>query len=120
MIMRAFITSQFNYCPLVWMCYSRTRNNKINKLHKRAPRLIYNHRQLTYEELFDKDNSFSIHHRNLQVFATETYKVHSYIAPDIMNDIFEKKEISFNLRNNAHFTKRNIKSAYYGSEKCHI
>ena len=37
-----------------------------------------------------------------------------------MNDIFEKKEISCNLRNNAHFTKRNIKSAYYGSEKCHI
>ena len=34
-IMKAFIISQFSYCPLVWMCHSRTLNNKINKLHKR-------------------------------------------------------------------------------------
>ena len=35
-IMKAFIMSQFSYCPLVWMCHSRTLNNKINKLHERA------------------------------------------------------------------------------------
>ena len=29
-IMKAFIMSQFNYCRLVWMCHSRTLNNKIN------------------------------------------------------------------------------------------
>ena len=33
-IMRAFIISQFNYCPLVWMCHSRRLNNKINHLHE--------------------------------------------------------------------------------------
>ena len=27
-LMRAFITSQFNYCPLIWMFYNRTLNNK--------------------------------------------------------------------------------------------
>ena len=31
----SFIQSQFNYCPLVWMCHNRTLNNKINKLHER-------------------------------------------------------------------------------------
>ena len=25
--------SQFNYCPLVWMCYKRTTNRKINRFH---------------------------------------------------------------------------------------
>ena len=29
-LMNAFFTSQFSYCPLVWMCYSHTNNNKIN------------------------------------------------------------------------------------------
>ena len=30
-IMKAFITSQFGYCPLVWMYHSRKLNNRINK-----------------------------------------------------------------------------------------
>ena len=33
--LRAFIESQFSYCPLIWMFYSRTRNNKINRIHKK-------------------------------------------------------------------------------------
>ena len=35
-VMKAFIMSQFSYCPLVWMCHSRTLNIKINKLHERT------------------------------------------------------------------------------------
>ena len=35
-IMKAFIESQFGYCPLVWMFHNRTMNNKINKIHERA------------------------------------------------------------------------------------
>ena len=31
MLMKAFIVSQFNYCPLVWMFCNRTLNNRINK-----------------------------------------------------------------------------------------
>ena len=94
MIVRAFITSQFSYCPLVWMCHSRTVNNKINKLHKRGFRLVYNDRQLTIEELLDKDKSLSIHHRNFQVLATEMFKLYSNVAQDIMNNVFEKNEVS--------------------------
>ena len=33
-LMKTFIQSQFNYCPLVWMFHNRTLNNKINKLHE--------------------------------------------------------------------------------------
>ena len=123
--MRAFITSQFSYCPLVWMCHSRTVNNKINKLQERGLLLVYNDRQSTFEELLDKGKSFSIHHRNFPVLATEMYKVYSNVAPAIMNDIFEKKkkkkkkqtkkqkdETSYNLKRNYHFIPRNIKSVY--------
>ena len=39
-IMKTFITSQFNYSPLTWMFHNRTLNNKINKLHERALRYI--------------------------------------------------------------------------------
>ena len=32
--MNAFFKSQFNYCPLIWMCHNRDNNNKINRLHE--------------------------------------------------------------------------------------
>ena len=42
LIMKAFITSQFGYCSLVWMFHSRRINNRINRLHERPLRLTYN------------------------------------------------------------------------------
>ena len=40
-IFKAFIDSQFNYCPLIWMFHSRSINNRINRIYERALRLIY-------------------------------------------------------------------------------
>ena len=38
-LMRAFVISHFSYCPLVWMLYDRTMNNRINHVHERALRI---------------------------------------------------------------------------------
>ena len=115
-IMKAFIMSQFSYCPLVWMCHSRTLNNKINKLHERALRLVYDDRQSTFEELLNIDKSVTIHHRNLQVLATELYKVHHGLAAEPMNDIFKIRNVTYNFTKNSTFETKNIKSVYYGLE----
>ena len=40
-LLKTFFESQFKYCPLTWMFHSRELNNRINRLHKRALRLIY-------------------------------------------------------------------------------
>ena len=67
--------SQFNYCPLVCMCHSRGLNNKINNIHKRALRIVYQDKKLNLQDLLQKDKSVSIHLKNLQYLATEIYKV---------------------------------------------
>ena len=36
-----FITSQFSYCPLIWMFHGRRIEHMINKIPERALRLIY-------------------------------------------------------------------------------
>ena len=41
LLMNSFFTSQFNYCPLTWICHSRTMNNKINHLHERCLRIAH-------------------------------------------------------------------------------
>ena len=73
-IIKSFVTSQFSYCPLIWMFHSRRLNNKINSIHERALRITYQDNTSTFQELLNKDNSVSIHHRNLQVLATEMFK----------------------------------------------
>ena len=45
LIMNAFITSQFGYCPLVWMFHSREMNNRINRIHERSLRIVYKNKQ---------------------------------------------------------------------------
>ena len=43
-VMNAFFRSQFSYCPLVWMCHSRTLNNEINRLDEGCLRNVYNNK----------------------------------------------------------------------------
>ena len=66
MLLTAFIESQFSYCPLIWMFHSRTLNNKINILHEKALRIVYSDFKADFDELVEKDDSFSLHHRNIQ------------------------------------------------------
>ena len=73
-LMKAFIESQFNYCPLIWMFHSRTLNNKINRIHERALKTVYFGYNSSFNELLNKDGSFTIHQRNAQSLANEIYK----------------------------------------------
>ena len=90
-IMKSFVTSQFGYCPLIWMFHSRRLNNKINSIHERALRITYQDHISTFQELLNKGNSVSIHHRNSQALATEMFKIHRGLSPDILREIFVPK-----------------------------
>ena len=57
------------------MLHSRGLNNKINRIHERALRIIYNDKPSSYGELVTKDRSVTIHHRNMIALAIEIYKV---------------------------------------------
>ena len=54
---------------------SRTKNC-FHCFQKRAVRLVYDDYELTFEELLEKDGSFTIHHYNIQAWYIELYKVH--------------------------------------------
>ena len=87
-LMKAFITSQFSYCPLIWMFHSRTLNNRTNNIHERALRLTYKGNQYSFKELLEKDHSVTVHHKNVQALVTEIFKAKNDLAPDIMKDVF--------------------------------
>ena len=88
LLMKAFIESQFSYCPLIWMFHGRGVNNKINHLHERSLRIVYKDNTSSFEDLLKKDNSFTIHQRNIQSLAIELFKVKGNLSNNIMYDIF--------------------------------
>ena len=115
-VMKAYITSQFGYCLLVWVFHSRSLNNKINSLHERALRITYGDRSSSLENLLKKDNSVSTHHRNIQVLATKMFKVKNNIAPKILKELFATKMSSYDLRNNDSFKRKRVNSVWHGNE----
>jgi len=98
------------------MFHNRTLNNRINKIHERALRLVYNDNISTFSELLTKDGSFCIHHRNIQKLAIEMYKIKNNMSPPLMKDIFIQKENTYNLRNKQPWEIRPVKSVYNGTE----
>ena len=99
------------------MFHTKELNGRINSLHEKALRLIYQNRNLSFDELLKLDKSVSIHYRNLQYLLTETYKVKMGLSPPIMNDILTLDETaSYNLRSGVTVTRRNIRTNKFGFE----
>ena len=115
-LMNSFFASQFSYCPLIWMCHSRTVNNKINKLHERCLRIVYNDKKSSFKELLETDKSVPIHIKNLQVLATEMFMVYRNISPPIVRQLFQLRNNDYNLRQFSQFDLPNVKSVFCGTE----
>ena len=114
-LMNSFFNSQFGYCPLIWMFHSRIMNNKINRLHERCMRLIYEDKTSSSEELLEQEKSNSMHTRILQMLATEMLKVYRSMSP-ILSELFRRGDISYNSQSNSNFAVSNVKSVFHRSE----
>ena len=71
------------------MFHNRTINNKINRLHERVLRIVYNDDKLSFQELLDRDGAVKLHERNLQRLAVEMYKVKNNMSPLPMQELFK-------------------------------
>ena len=102
MTMKACITSEFGYCLLVWMFHSRRLNSRVNQLHERALRIVYQDYASSFTELLEKDNSTTIHNR----------KVTNGLSPPFMkeNVFVENAQHYYDLRKKIEFKRNNVKT----------
>ena len=103
--MSAFLKAHFNYSSITWMFHSRPLNKKINRLHERCLRIIFN----------DKVRmSVSIHHNSIHSIAIEMslYTTIAFIQLQLkctMSLMVYPSSLYphvFQIRNNTHYNLR--------------
>ena len=115
----AFIDSQFNYAPLIWMLCRKTLYSKIEKIHHRTLKLVYGIDD-SYNNFLLSSNSVSIHQRHLRFLVTEIFKSISQINPEFMWSFFKPKNLSYNLRKGPILNLPKTQSTFYGTNAIHF
>ena len=116
-LMNAFFKSQFNYCPLLWMCCNRSSNNKIDRLHGRSLLIVYTDKTPDFSELVEKDGSVSVHYQNIRQLATEMFKVSKGLCPEIVKGLLQfRNKIPYNLRQRSQFHIPPVRTVFSGKD----
>ena len=73
LIFKAFIISQFNYCPLVWMFHTKQLNNRINSLCLSSP-IMSDIFSLSENGCYNRRFGVTVNRRNIRTnkFGFET------------------------------------------------
>ena len=105
------------------MFCSRNSNKKINRLHERALRLVYDDYSSSFETLLERDSSFTIHHQNIQSMLIEIYKsLNKVSSENFFDSLFEFKfrqsqfplELKMPFCNSVYHGKNSIR--YFGPQ----
>ena len=103
-----------NIVQLFGCFHSRRTNNKINRLHKRALRIVYDDDVSTFYQLLAMDKSFCIHHQNIQRLLIKIYKTLHDISGNSSKELFGKRESTINLRSKPELVIPSLNSVLKG------
>ena len=119
MLGNAFIDSQFNYAPLLWMFCRKTLYSKIEKIHHKTLKVIYESND-TYGNLLLQSNTVSLHQSHFRFLVTEIYKSISQLSPESMWSYFTHKDMPYNLRKGPFLGLPKTHSFYCGANAVHF
>ena len=73
LLYNAFINSQFSYATIIWMFYRKNQYLKIQKIHRKALRIVFNSDE-GYDELLQMSNEITIHKKHLHRLKCQVLK----------------------------------------------
>ena len=84
-------------------------------------RTAYSDYSSSFNELLDKDGSFTVHQRNVQILASEIYKYLHGLSPAIFREVLKvSKTIPLDLIMRNKLYARNPKTVRYGTETIYL
>ena len=98
MLYKAFINSNFLYCANVWHFGQKSNFWKLEKVNKRALRIVTNDYTSSYPELIQKAQSNCIYVQNVHVILVECFKYINNVNPNILINVFNFRDHGYNTR----------------------
>ena len=96
------------------MFNGRQINDKINKVHERALRIVFNDTITSFEELLVGDKTFTIDHQNIQLLAIEMYEAVNNLPGGNLSKFFVRNNHNYNLRSRSELTVLSINTVFKG------
>ena len=84
LLANSFVNSQFGYASLIWMFTSKNSMPKVNQIHRRTLRVVYDDYNSTYEEPLASHNYMSIRQKYLKRSTIEVFKSLTNLNPEFM------------------------------------
>ena len=114
-LMNPFFTSQFSYCPLVWMCHSLAKNSKINRPHERCLQIVYNDKQPSFNKFHLMfHDSVLIHMTDIQILAIEMHKLINNLSQPIKNRV--NNDVRYTLKQILQFSRSQLRLIYHRTD----
>ena len=113
-IFQTFISSNFNYCPVVWHFCSKSKAQLAEKIQKRALRYVFNDYLCTYDKLLDKSKCETMCNIRLKKIAVYVYKCLHKITPPFLHDTFQIKTNPYSMRSSISLTQPKVNTVAHG------
>ena len=96
------------------MFCGRQTNARINHIHERALRAVYNDEISPFEELLGRDKTETIHRRNMKILTAELLKIKNGFSNDIVAQLICKRNSAgYTLRSQTDFSLPQVNSVNY-------
>ena len=110
----SFIMSNFIYCSAAYNNFNITNDRKIEKINKRALRLVCNDYTCTYNELLKMTGKYMLYvYRKFHVIE-HVYKTLNRLALPIEPNFFERLTTNYNLRDDYKLKQPRFNTITYG------
>ena len=109
-----FILSNFNYCPIIWHFCGKVYSKKIEHIQERALRFMFNDKTSSYVSLLEKCGYTTLLLRRIKTIASEVFKSLHNLNPSFMNEMFEMKNLTYDLRDSHILFQPKFKKITYG------
>ena len=112
----AYIFSNFNYCPLVWMNFLKANNINIDKIQRRALSVVYQNFTLNLNDLLNLSGGVTFHIKFIRKLLEEIFKSINNLSPPFMSELFVPKCSGYDLRRGQQLVLPPTKTVKFGMQ----
>ena len=99
LLVNSHVISQFQYCTNVWHFCGLTEIHKMERIHERCIRYIYNNYEMEYYDLLLRNNLITLYGQRARKMCHQIFRTIKNENPSYMQNILETRPSKYPTRN---------------------